>query len=424
MIRIGDSDTDLPRNIYDDEFDEDSPSLPPARPASEATPVSYMITKSRLAFGFGKVLEEMNGVKSHSYEDILKIDSGLREIYDSIPDHLRLRPMSEQTLAPVQLIMARFSLASLYHKAQCVLHRRYLRSARTNARYACSRRTCLDSAMTLLNFQSIQYQETRNKGRFRSLRRFVDSLTTTDFLLAGTIISVELYHNRDRVDFNNASTPNTVASSGCGSQRNGSVGSGHGMGVEYSQEDLVKALERSRDIWDEIRDESMEAYKASELISTLLKTLRCPPERDGPNQAPFYLVEGAHVENAVDEKQNAAMTLGLLSSGGVSSSPQTQNLGPQQQSRNIFDTRGGPESLLQSGSGVADSQYGGVFGPNGAANAPSPFSMFGGGGAGQDFGGAMNLDWVRSRTKFPLTTCADVFLGGVGHLHAAFEPRP
>ena len=52
MIRIGDSDTELPSNLFDDEFDEDSTSLPPSRPATEATPISYMIAKGRLSFGF------------------------------------------------------------------------------------------------------------------------------------------------------------------------------------------------------------------------------------------------------------------------------------------------------------------------------------------------------------------------------------
>src|SRR5207247_2384411 len=108
------SDSELPRNIYDDEFDEDSTSLPPARPASEATPISYMIAKGKLSFGFGRVLEEINGVNKKGYEEILKIDKGLREVYESIPEHLKLRPMSEQTLAPISLIMARFSLATIY----------------------------------------------------------------------------------------------------------------------------------------------------------------------------------------------------------------------------------------------------------------------------------------------------------------------
>src|SRR6185437_11845864 len=117
-----------------------------------------------------RVLEEVNAINRHSYEEILKIDRGLRDIFESIPEHLRLRPMSEQTLAPISLIMARFALATIYNKSQIVLHRRFMRSSKNNARYAHSRRTCIDSAMKLLSYQAIQHQETRERGRMRSLK--------------------------------------------------------------------------------------------------------------------------------------------------------------------------------------------------------------------------------------------------------------
>lgn len=110
MIRLGDCDTDLPRNIYDDEFDEDSKELPPARPTSEATPVSYMIVKARLAFGFGRVLEHTQSVAASSYEEVMKIDNSLREVRDTLPDHLRVRSMQESALDPAALIMSRFSV--------------------------------------------------------------------------------------------------------------------------------------------------------------------------------------------------------------------------------------------------------------------------------------------------------------------------
>lgn len=110
MIRIGDSDTELPRNIYDDEIDEDCKELPPARPQSEATPISYMITKARLAFAFGRVLEHVQGIQHCPYEEVMKIDNSLREVRDSLPEHLKVRPLQDSNLDPATLITSRINV--------------------------------------------------------------------------------------------------------------------------------------------------------------------------------------------------------------------------------------------------------------------------------------------------------------------------
>ena len=404
MIRIGDSDTELPRNIYDDEFDEDCAELPPARPASEATPVSYMIAKARLAFGFGRVLEEVNNVSVKGYDEILKIDRGLRDIYESIPEHLKLRTMAEQVLAPVNLIMARFGLATVYHKAQCVLHRRYLKSARTNPRYAHSRRTCLDSALALLNFQNIQHQETREKGRMRSLKKYVNSLTTHDFLLAGTILTMDLYTSRQRDDFsmvgpatnnnnssNNAPTPASSSNGSGASHRANSVisDSGYSDANGPSFEDLLHALERSRDIWRETRDESMEAYKASEVMDVLLVQLR-------ESIASNALGTQSKGQPPLSEKENAAMTLEMLSSG-KSPNPYSLPGVSNQQSGNRVTTPNpmmNLENLLPNMSAAqmdpSQFSYNGIFTYQGDPNNFS--NVFE--GMGVSTPGNMNLDWV------------------------------
>ncbi|KIW48321.1 uncharacterized protein PV06_00923 [Exophiala oligosperma] len=385
MIRIGDSDTDLPRNIYDDEFDEDSTSLPPARPASEATPISYMIAKGRLSLGFGRVLEEINGVNRKGYDEVLKIDRGLRDIYESTPEHLKIRPMPEQNMAPISLIVARFGLASVYHKSQCVLHRRYMRLARPGNRYAHSRRTCLDSAMQLLSFQSIQHQQSRERGRLRSLRNHVNSLTAHDYLLAATVVCMDLYNHRERSD-NDVSTPSTSVSGGSISQgSNMSDGGAYVPGLNYSREDLIRALEESRDVWMANRDLSMEAYKASELLNVLLYHIKSSssPSNPAASQLPTTTQPTPGSNN---DEQNAAMTLGMLQAGGPASG-QSGGMSQAPSPGGQFDKMGFNGVLGANN----DPTGAGIFG-TGAANAASPFpaAFFNGMG---DFGQNMNLDW-------------------------------
>jgi hypothetical protein len=120
MIRTVDSDTELPRNLYDDDFDENCKELPPSRPANEPTPISYLIAKARLAYVFGRVTELTSSVQSESYDKVMELDAELRRARDLIPEHLVIRPFEECQLDPSNLIMSRFgvrqSLAS--HKRE------------------------------------------------------------------------------------------------------------------------------------------------------------------------------------------------------------------------------------------------------------------------------------------------------------------
>lgn len=236
---------------------------------------------------------------------------------------------------------------TVYHKAQCVLHRPYLIRARENPRFTYSRRTCIDSALEILEFQAILHAETRN-GRLRGRSNVVTSLSFADYLLAATIVCLDLYQSYHLQASNRPS------------------GDTYTWGRERRDEMMV-ALQRSKEIWDQLRDESMEAFKASSVLGVMLTKLHSavPGHENGSG------TRGAVFEPQ-DEKQNAAMTLGLLSSG---MSP--MNSGPQ------FT-----DPLFK----MSDSPMpGGISAPTAEMPGPlSPFSsMF---GTMPDM--QVNLDWV------------------------------
>ncbi|KAJ5698605.1 hypothetical protein N7462_000610 [Penicillium macrosclerotiorum] len=289
MLRSADSDTELPRNLYDDDFDEDCKELPPPRQLSEPTPISYLITKCRLSCAFGRVNEQASSVSSSSYDKVMEIDADLRRARDLIPDHLRIRPIEDCHLDPVNLIMSRFSVMTIYHKAQCVLHRPFIVRARENPRFTYSRRTCIDSALEMLEFQAILRAETR-EGRLRGRSNIVSAMNSADFLLAATIVCLDLYQGYQ------------LQASGRPS------GDTYTWGRERRDE-MMAAIQRSREIWDELRDESIDAWKASNLLGVMLAKLHSIPGLENGSGAVPAMFEPQ------DEKQNAAMTLGLLSSG-------------------------------------------------------------------------------------------------------------
>ncbi|KAL4977720.1 fungal-specific transcription factor domain-containing protein [Aspergillus desertorum] len=288
MIRMADSDTELPRNLYDDDFDEACKELPPSRPSSEPTPLSYLITRSRLANVLGQVIEQTSSLQNTPYDKVMEMDSKLRRARDMIPDHLVVRSFEDSSLDPLVLIMSRFSVMSVYHRAQCMLHRKYLLRARENPRFIHSRRTCIDSALELLRYQSMLHGETRPTGRLRSRQNRVTTLSSSDFLQAATILCLDLYHGYNLPSASRASS-DTYA---WGRDR---------------REEMMAAVQRSKEIWDELRDETMDAWKASGVLGVMLSGLQQRADLEGTPVTPAFEPQ--------DEKQSAAMTLGLLSSG-------------------------------------------------------------------------------------------------------------
>lgn len=234
---------------------------------------------------------------------------------------------------------------TVYHKAQIVLHRPYLVRARENSRFTYSRRTCIDSALGILEFQAILHAETRN-GRLRGRSALVSSLSSADYLLAATIVCLDLYQGYQLQASRRPSTDTYT----WGRER---------------REEMMAAIQRSKDIWDELRDESMEAWKASSVLGVMLTKLHStiPGVENGTGNAMF---------EPQDEKQNAAMTLGLLSSGMSPMNP-------------------GPPPYTDPAMKMSDSPL--PSGPTDWPNPMSPFSsMF-----GQMPDMQVNLDWVSIR---------------------------
>lgn len=375
MIRLGDCDTELPRNLFDDEFDEDTKIMPPSRPFTEATPVSYMRVKASMAFAFGKAVERLQSVTPITYEEVLTLDQTLRETRAEYPPHLRLRSIEDSLMDPGALVMQRINLSILYHKGQCVLHRKFLARARENNRYAHSRRTCIDSSMDLLGHQATLHFESKPGRRLSGMKIFTSSLTTHDFLLAAMIICLDLYYGAET----EIPERSSVDMYTWGLERRG---------------DMIRALEISAEIWAETKDQSMEAYKASELITVMLAKLQTPKGQAGRQpQSPFPFpgmgcgTSKGTYDSGLEEKpeHSAAMTLGMLSNGGMTTN-----------TANMFT--GGYSSIPNPNATMSEHQKGNLApnfsleqSANGTASAPSPLSFMGNDSLNM---ATANIDWV------------------------------
>lgn len=383
MIRSTDCDTQLPRNIFEDEFGPESKTLPPARPNTEPTPVSYMIAKASISHEFGIILEEINAVtgKGTSYDEILKHDNNLRELKNNMPPHLRLRPIDECMHDPATLLMQRFNLDILWQKTICVLHRKYIARARRNSRYAHSRRACVDAALEILHHQANLHRESQPGGRMRTMKWFISSLTKHDYLLGAVIVCLDLHY--DSISESLTEKPASYDMH---------------FWTPEQRADMLQALETSQQIWKESAETSLEAYKASQILGIMLEKMN--NARKAKSEGPTSTEVFAQFDDAnLKPEHSAAMTLGMLSGGLSPNSAAMFN--------NLSQSPGGTRySNLDMNMGEASGSTGltpnynmdSTMNPWANLNSvASPFSVFN----NVDSGPAMmdmpaNLNWVSS----------------------------
>jgi hypothetical protein len=376
IIRPRDTNTEVPRNIYDDELFEEMESLPPSRPETEATPTLFLINRTRLIYKLGEAVELTETLTCSDYEEILKMDSQARHMHENVSPHLKIRSMDESARDPSSLIMQRFTLDLLYLKIIIVLHRKFLMASRFHRRFIYSRQACIEACLTMLQHQATLHRECQPGGRLRSVKWFISSLTTVDFFLAVMIVALDLYHTAR-------------------SERQGrtSPGDGH-LWSRDRRGEMLDAIETAVGIWEGLKDQSMEAYKAHATLSVMLtqlkqhRAMRQTQQGFSSGSAASFPPASAMDDSNVAPEHSAAISLGMLSTGGMASS-----------SANMFDPRFQTsmpnilnENLVQPSSGLAPN-FGGV------ETAPSPFSnLFGGGMGFQNMElpntDSNNIDWV------------------------------
>lgn len=302
MVKSCDYDTALPSNIWDEEFDENTKVLPPSRPCNEITQVSYMIANHSLSMVLGRILEQTQSLKMLPYDETMKLDAELRDTRARIPEHFQLLPRNESNIEASDTLMERYVLDLLYNKSQCILHRRYLSKMKESHRFAYSQRTCIDACVQMLDHQSTLHNECQPGGRLRAITWSpFTTLTMHDYLLAAMIVCLHLYR---------------IAQA---------EADGHTTSEIYQwalerREDLLMVIERAVGIWEELRDQSIEAYKASTVLNVMLEKLKNHQSLRQQLKGNFSFEQssdGPASDGHVAPEHSAAMTLGMMSTGGM-----------------------------------------------------------------------------------------------------------
>jgi hypothetical protein len=162
-------------------------------------------------------------------------------------------------------------------------------------------------------------------------------------------------------------------------------------------DDMLDAIETAVTIWDGLKDHSMEAYKAHTTLKVMLSQLK-KDRLSRQTQGSFSSASSFPVNTPMDDanvapEHSAAMTLGMLSTGGMSSN--SANMFEQRYPASMANLLNDPAP--QQSTGLTPQYNGGATsGPGMAENAPSPFSNLFGANLFQnlDLPPADNINWV------------------------------
>ncbi|KAL9612891.1 MAG: hypothetical protein Q9167_002524 [Letrouitia subvulpina] len=181
-------DTKSPRNLFDSDFNEDTQELPSSRSENEATRQLWFIVKDRMMVSFSKVCRDALSFYVKSEEDVVQLDQEIRQMYETIPQVLRVKDMSESVTESPFIIFTRIYVEFIYLKCQCVLHRRYM--ARGNA----SSTVCCINAGKRLVSQFIDISKEFSPGGQLYMQRWMlTNYTMNDFLLGVMVLCFALY---------------------------------------------------------------------------------------------------------------------------------------------------------------------------------------------------------------------------------------
>jgi hypothetical protein len=151
-------------------------------------------------------------------------------------------------------------------------------------------------------------------------------------------------------------------------------------------------------IWEGLKDASMEAYKAHATLSVMLNQLKADRPPRQPQHNGFQAATSAYPrpspmdESNVAPEHSAAMTLGMLSTGGMT--PNSANMFDQRYPASMANLLNDP--MPQQSTGLTPN-YNGATSGMGMETSPNPFSNLFGANLFQnlDLPPTDNLNWVR-----------------------------
>lgn len=189
-IPLSVSDIKPPINFLDSDFDADSARLPPSRPDTKLTGVTFSILKLKFMTVFDKILQHvsMPCIYGATNAHIDSLDGELKDLYKSLPELYRPRSIADSVIDPPQLIVARLCISFVYYKCLCVLHRPHVTKPRAK-----STQEGYTASFALVTELLHVYEECKLVGQLETEEWLLKSITWHAFLLGITTLCLVVY---------------------------------------------------------------------------------------------------------------------------------------------------------------------------------------------------------------------------------------
>lgn len=252
-VKYAECDTEFPRNLHEEELYEEMKELPPSRPLGEPTHICYQVVKASVMKAYGSVVEFLHLLQPQPFAEVMRLDLNLMQTRENIPAHLRLGTLQEMKNDPPYTIMERYILELFCHKAVVLLHRKFWDAAPEGTppgKFFYSRKTCVASAVALLDHQALMHEGTYPGGPLAQMKWYHFVITNHDFLLAAMVICLDVMNLRRH--FPGGNFPECV--------------------ITESQK--LNAIQRSRNIWAEIVNDCRDAKRAVTILDAVISKLQ------------------------------------------------------------------------------------------------------------------------------------------------------
>ena len=176
-----------PRDLLEEDLQEQATTLPPSRTPTESTKLTSFIIKHRIMDVLSEVYHLALSVRTDAPQldenTVERLDRELRLQHANIPDTYKITPVIMSAAAPDYVVMGRLVCEFLVQKSLCILHRRQM--AKGNE---ASRSKCIAAASKIV-YELTDFAANLKPGMPMQGRQWMlSSVIVNDFLLACMVL--------------------------------------------------------------------------------------------------------------------------------------------------------------------------------------------------------------------------------------------
>jgi Fungal specific transcription factor domain len=242
IIKDSQCDTCLPANLLDDDLSFNNRRLP-ERPLTDSTPLSHIIQRHTIIKVAAEIYD-MTETGPPSSATIAMLDAKLQKAINSIPEQSKYQSLGISIVENPATILHRMFIDILINKATYLLHRQsFIKGPKEEIMR--SSKLCINAALMILEHQQRTSEETQPGGILFSVRWRVLSSLNHEFLQATMMLCFAL----NRFHQGHISPPDAL----------------------HRQDEISAALTIAKSLWEKDADRSVEARRAANAITSVLK---------------------------------------------------------------------------------------------------------------------------------------------------------